>query len=356
MHVRAGMVSIIVAAATFLALREAAPLIVPVLVSALCAYALEPAVARLIRWHIPRPVAALVTYVLLAIAIVAGIRAVGARVAIFIDTLPDAVAKIQQLTAGQTSAAGPIGRLQQLTNTIQRAAAESMPAPAPGVTRVAIARRIDVREYFLPATRGLLGASLEATAVAFMTFLLLATGDLYKRKLVKVAGPRLADRRVTIEVINSIDRQIERYLVVRLGISGIVAAATTAALAVIGVDNALVWGLVAGALNVLPYFGPGLACVLIALAGFLQSEQIGTAAAAGGAELAIAAIEGNVLTPLLISRAGELNTVAVFVSVLVWGWMWDAWGLLLAIPIMVGVKAAADHIESMKPIGELLGR
>ena len=96
--------------------------------------------------------------------------------------------------------------------------------------------------------------------------------------------------------------------------------------------------------------------VLIACAAFLQSQSLGMMAAAGGAELTIAALEGNVLSPLLLSRAGELNTIAVFVSVLVWGWMWDGWGLLLAIPIMVGVKAAADHIESMKPIGELLGR
>jgi predicted PurR-regulated permease PerM len=356
MPVQTGVISVILAAAAFLALREAAPVVVPVLVSGLCAYALEPAVARLISWRIPRPAAAVIVYVALAVALALGIRAVGSRIAIFTGTLPSAIAKMQQLAAGQTSSSGALGRLQQTAKTIEQSAAASAPAPEPGVARVLVTPRLDVREYFLPASRSLFAASLQATAVASMTFLLLATGDLYKRKLLKLAGPRLTDRRITIEIINSIDRQIERYLVVRVLISGIVAAATTAALVLIGVDNALVWGLVAGALNVLPYFGPGLACVLIALAGFLQAEQLGTAAAAGGAELAIAAIEGNVLTPLLLSRAGELNTVAVFVSVLMWGWMWDAWGLLLAIPIMVGVKAAADHVDSLKPLGELLGR
>ena len=77
---------------------------------------------------------------------------------------------------------------------------------------------------------------------------------------------------------------------------------------------------------------------------------------AGGAALVVAVLEGNFVTPLLMSRAGELNTVAVFVSVLVFGWLWDVWGLLLAVPIMVAVKAAADHIESLKPLGELLSR
>jgi predicted PurR-regulated permease PerM len=78
--------------------------------------------------------------------------------------------------------------------------------------------------------------------------------------------------------------------------------------------------------------------------------------AAGGLATAVAALEGNLITPWLTSRAGEVNTVAVFMSVLFWGWMWDVWGLLLAVPIMVAVKAAADHVEPLQPIGELLGR
>jgi len=192
--------------------------------------------------------------------------------------------------------------------------------------------------------------------VALLTFLLLATGDLYKRKLVKLAGPRLARRKITIDVINTIDRQIERYLQVRLAISGIVAVATGAALGLLGVNHALMWGLAAGALNVLPYIGPCVAIVLIALAAFLQFQTIEMTAAAGGAATAIAAIEGNVLSPVLMSHAAELNTVAVFVSVLVWGWLWDVWGLLLAIPIMVAVKAAADHVEPLRPVGELLAK
>jgi predicted PurR-regulated permease PerM len=70
----------------------------------------------------------------------------------------------------------------------------------------------------------------------------------------------------------------------------------------------------------------------------------------------VAALEGNLITPWLTSRAGELNTVAVFVAVLFWGWLWDVWGLLIAIPITVAIKAAADHIEPLHPIGELLAR
>ena len=95
---------------------------------------------------------------------------------------------------------------------------------------------------------------------------------------------------------------------------------------------------------------------LITLVAFLQFNTLEMTAAAGGWAGLVAVLEGNLISPWLTSRAGELNTVAVFVSVLFWGWMWDVWGLVLAIPIMVAIKAAADHIEPLQPLGELLGR
>jgi len=357
-RVRTVSLSIIVAAAVLLALREAGPVVVPVLVSLLCAYALEPAVALLMRCRLPRPAAALVLYLVLAIAAVSAARLVHTRVTAFLDTLPNTIAKWQGDDAAQDPGPpSPLDRLQQTAKTINQAAAEHAPAPPPDLARVSVVKpRLNVRAYLFSSTFGLARVSLQLGAIALLTFLLLATGDLYKRKLVKIAGPRLADRQITLDVMSSIDHQIERYLVVRVAICAIVAVATGLSLALIGVENAAMWGLVAGVLNVLPYIGPSTSVVAITIAAFLQFKTLGGAAAAGGAALVVAAFEGHVISPLLMSRAGEINTVAVFVSVLVWGWMWDVWGLLLAVPIMVAVKAAADHIESMKPVGELLGR
>jgi predicted PurR-regulated permease PerM len=192
-------------------------------------------------------------------------------------------------------------------------------------------------------------------AIALLTFLLLLTGESLKRKLIAIAGPR-AQKKVTHHVIKAIDRQIERYLVARLLISAIVAAATALGLWTLGVRHAVILGVVAGVLNVMPFIGPAIAVGLVAIVAFLQFHTLGMTAAAVVTAGAVAAVEGNLLSPWLTSRAGELNIVAVFVSVLFWGWMWDVWGLVLAIPIMVAVKAAADHIEPLQPIGELLGR
>jgi predicted PurR-regulated permease PerM len=135
-----------------------------------------------------------------------------------------------------------------------------------------------------------------------------------------------------------------------------VAAATGLPLWWLGVANALGLGVAAGVLNVLPILGPTIAIVLVTATAFLQFQTLEITLAAGGIATAVAAIEGNVITPVLTSRAGELNTVAVFLAVLFWGWAWGLWGLLLAIPIMVATKAAADRIDRLHPIGELLGR
>jgi predicted PurR-regulated permease PerM len=335
------------------ALRLAGPVVVPVLVALLLAYVLEPLVAGLVRWRLPRPAAAAAAF--FAVAVLAGSvgRTAAAEVASFLDDLPAALASAHLPGAIHTGEPGPLARLQQAASELR-----GRRAPSPdGVKHVTIVTGgFDVRDYLLGATRGILSSIAQLLIVAFLTFLLLATGDLYKRKLVRLAGPDWVSKRITLDVIREIDRQIERYLGVRVLISAIVATATAIPLWMLGVARPAMWGLVAGALNVMPFIGPAAAVALISGAAFLQFHTVEAAAAAGGAATVVAAIEGNVITPWIMGRTGELNTVAVFTSVLFWGWMWDVWGLLLAVPIMVAVKAAADRIEPLAPLGELLGR
>src|SRR5262249_1534228 len=158
--------------------------------------------------------------------------------------------------------------------------------------------------------------------IAALTFLMLVFGDVYKIKLITMAGPRLADRRITADLIRSIDKQIERYLSVRVLISAIVAGATALGLVFVGLSNALIWGLISGALNIVPFLGPATAILLITLAAFVQFKTFALAGAAFLVSTLVAAAEGNALTPWLTSRAGEINIVAAFVSVLFWGWLW----------------------------------
>jgi predicted PurR-regulated permease PerM len=302
----------------------------------------------------------IVVYVLLGVGFATMARLAQRQVAGFLNDLPQTVGALKpSLPRKRTPSNRPsaIEHLQRAATDLQAMIDASAPRPAPDVARVVeVDGPFDVRGYLASSWPTVLGVSARLFLISALTFLFLMIGGTLQRKLIATAGPRFEQKKLTLEVIRTIERQIERYLIARLLISAIVAAATGFALWCLGVRQPIVLGVLAGALNVLPIVGPSISVGMIAIVAFLQFHTIEMAAAAGGLATAVAALEGNLISPWLTSRAGELNTVAVFVSVLFWGWMWDAWGLVLAVPIMVAIKAAADHIEPLQPFGELLGR
>jgi predicted PurR-regulated permease PerM len=357
MPIRAIALAVLLATLAIYVLRESASIVAPVFVSLLVAYALEPVVEILMRVRLSRIASALLVYLLLALIAGSLVRQTVAQVRAFMDDLPATIDAARQEWSHATK-----GRSTPLTD-VQRAAQELGHAvdgkplkPPPGVPRVhMVAPPIDVAGFIAAAGFSVAITTTQVALVGLLSFLMICSGDIYKRKLVTLGGRAFERRRLTVEVIRAIDRQIQRYLVVRVLISAIVAAATTAGLWIVGVAHAPIWGVVAGVLNVLPFIGPTCAVAMITAAAFLQFKAVEPTLAAGAAAGLVAALEGNFITPMLTSRAGEINTVAVFVSVLFWGWLWGVAGLLLATPIMVAIKAAADHIDPLQPVGELLG-
>jgi predicted PurR-regulated permease PerM len=188
-----------------------------------------------------------------------------------------------------------------------------------------------------------------------LTYFLLVSGDTFRRKMAKLAGPRLSQKRITVEALDEITEQIKRYLLVQLLTSVIVGVATWLAFLWIGLEHAAVWGVIAGVTNLIPYIGAVIVGAGSALVGFMQFGTIQMALLVGGSSFVIHSIVGYVLTPWLTSKASSMNAVTVFVGVLAWGWLWGLWGLLLGVPILMAVKAVCDRVEDLKPVGELLG-
>ena len=149
--------------------------------------------------------------------------------------------------------------------------------------------------------------------------------------------------------------QIHRYLLVQLFTSVLVGVVTWLALLAIGLDQAAVWGVVAFVCNFVPYVGTIAFADATALVGFVQFGSLNMVALVAGVAVVIHTISGNLLTPWLTSRTSRMNTVAVFVGVLGFGWLWGVWGLLLGVPLLTTIKAVCDRVEEFKPIGELLG-
>jgi predicted PurR-regulated permease PerM len=156
-------------------------------------------------------------------------------------------------------------------------------------------------------------------------------------------------------MLQEINAQIQRYILVQLFLSVVVGVGTWAAFASLGMDHAAVWGVVAGATNLIPYVGALIVGAGSAVFALMQFDGVRMALLVGLASGGIHAVVANLLAPWLTSRTSRLNAVAVFVGLLAWGWLWGVWGLLLGIPILMAVKAVCDRVEELKPIGELLG-
>jgi predicted PurR-regulated permease PerM len=353
----APLILLVIFAAIFI-LEWAQAVFIPLVLGLIVSYALGPVVDRLERRAIPRGLSAAV----LLIAIVAGAGAAALSLrdeAIrLIETLPEAVQKIEQ--AVREEFAGPgrtIEKVQRAAEEIESVTAGAAPErPPPGVTRVQIEEpKPELREYLLTNLAGVSAAIGIGLIVLFLAFFLLASGDAFRRKWVQLSGPTLSRRKITIQVMDEIRAQIQRYLGVQVLTSVIVGVTSGLAFWAIGLENAAVWGVTAGVLNLVPYLGAIITTVGTALVAFLQFGTAGMAMAVAGISLVINTVEGYWLTPWLSGRASHMNNVIVFSGLLVWGWLWGGWGLVLGLPIMMVIKAVCDNVEDYKPIGEFMG-
>jgi predicted PurR-regulated permease PerM len=250
-----------------------------------------------------------------------------------------------------------IEQVQKAATELQRAAdVAAPPPPSTGVQRVQVeAAPFSMGEYLMYGSLGAAAATGQLVLILFLVYFLLASGDLYRRKLVKLAGPSLAQKKIPLQILTDIDRQISAFLLVQLFTSTIVALATWLAFRALGLQQAAVWGILAGVFNSIPYFGPVIVSGATAAVAALQFGNVHMTLLVSGIALAITTLEGFLLTPWLTSRTARMNAVAIFVGLLFWGWVWNVWGMLLAVPMLVVVKAVCDHVEDFKPVSELLG-
>jgi predicted PurR-regulated permease PerM len=358
-NIRNGWIVVLTVLVTLYMLHWASPILIPIVLGVMTSYALSPLVNVMEKWHIHRAIGAAV----LLIGIVAGmgslVYSLGDETAEIIETLPDSVQKMKQaLSASKGKGAQAVEKVQRAATELENAAIESstVAGVAPrGVTKVQIEKpRVDIRDYLWSGPVGLVTFAGQLFTVLFLAYFLMTAGDAFRRKLIKIS-PTLSEKKVTVEVLNGITHQIQRYLLVQVFTSVVVGVASWLAFLALGLEHAAIWGIAAGVLNSVPYFGPIVVSTGIALVALVQFGTLGMALWVASVAMVITSLEGFLLTPWLIGRAGSMNTVVVFTSVILGGWLWGPWGLLLAVPVVMTIKAVCDHVDDLKPVGELLG-
>jgi predicted PurR-regulated permease PerM len=352
-------VHVIAACAAIVMMRVAAPLLMPIVLSVMLFYMLDPIVDWLERWHLPRLLATLVVVCALLASLAGGVTFLWPQIDSVLRKVPEGTEQLRRTFRQQKRVQGDsaLERIQAAARAVDTAAAEAAKPAAkdPGVTRVEIEQPWRVSDMLWTGGLGVLGLLGQGVTVLFLTIFLLYEDDSFKRKLVAEVESQ-NNKRITVRILNDIADQIGRFIWVQALTSLAVAVATWLALWWLGIAEPMVWGILAGVLNIVPYFGPLIVTAGLAIVGFLQFGTLEMAALVAGVALAITTLEGMFLTPHLLSRAASLNHVAIFVAIAFWSWAWGVPGMLLAVPMLMVMKAVCDRIEGLKGIGKFVGQ
>jgi predicted PurR-regulated permease PerM len=356
--VRSAAMGVLVVLAVLAVLKLASGFFIPLMIGIVFSYALFPLVDWLQRLRIPRALSAAVLILGILGGVGASVYSLADDANELIQSLPDAARKVRDALRSPKKQDTTLDTVQKAAAELQKAAEEAggSTPPARGVTRVIVEKpKFDLRDHLWSGTLGFASVVGQTVMITFLTYFILISGDTFRRKLVKITGPGLAEKKLTVQALDEINAQMQRYMMVQLVASIAVGLATGICFALIGLKHAAVWGVAAGVLNLVPYVGSFAVTAGAGLVAFLQFGKADMALVVTGSSLLINTVEGYLLVPWATSKASSMNPVAVFIGVLAWGWLWGVWGLLLGIPILMAVKAVCDRVDHLKPVGELLG-
>lgn len=334
--------------AFFYTMYFAKALFLPIFLAVLLTLLLAPVVRGLKRIKIPEVIGAGVVIVVLLGAVGAGIYRLSGPAAEWVERAPEGLRGVER-------------RIREIRRPVEdvRQAAEQVERQVHRIagTGRSRAQQVELRDQTLTGiVLSRTGSFLSGAVIMIvLLYFLLASGDLFLRKLVRVL-PRLEDKKRAIEIARQTERHVSMYLSTVTLINIGLGTAVGIAMQLVGMPNPVLWGVLAGLLNFIPYLGPFVTASVLTLVSILTFEGLGRALVAPLVYVAINTLEGYVVTPMLLGRRLTLNPVVIFLGLIVWGWMWGVAGALMAVPILATFKIFCDEIEPLAPIGEFLGR
>jgi predicted PurR-regulated permease PerM len=322
--------------------------VLPVVLACVAGMALKPLIRWLSDWHIAPGFSAAIVLSILAAAVGIGFFQLGRPALTWMNDAPEHMTTLRQRAqklfprfarfSQAAAAVNDLGASDEEKKKEQKTAPTVQLKDSHGTSA------------FINWTGSLLAGTGETLVVLY---LLLASGDLFLQKLVRVM-PTLQDKKSAIEISHEIQQNISKYLftvsLINIGLGALVSGG----LYLMGVPNAATWGMLVAVLNFVPYFGPVAGIILLATVGFLTFDSLWSGLLPAGWYLLLHLLEANFLTPVLLGRHFTLNPVVIFVSLIFWTWLWGVPGALLSVPILVSIKVVCDRVPTLSSISELL--
>ena len=328
-------------------LHLARDLVLPIVVALILSLVFLPVVRGMKKLRIPAPLGAGIVVLGLLMAFVTGIYNLAEPAGIWLNKAPQSLreleVKLRHITGSVHDVAKATAQVQDMTQHMTGGGNEKK-VPVVAVETPSLAATVlnAVKEF-----------TVTAISMLVLLYFLLACGDLFLRKTLAVT-PRMADKQRSIDIAQQVESEVSIYLLTVTLINIGLGASVALAMALLGVPNPVLWGVMAGVLNFIPYLGEIASIGVLAIVGLLTFDDLWISLLVPSAFYMLSLIEGFLITPLIVGRRLSLNPVVIVLSVLFWGWMWGVPGALLAVPILISLKTVCEHVESLKVIGEYL--
>jgi predicted PurR-regulated permease PerM len=343
MEIRSLSITGLFVLALFYTLYFAQAFFLPIVLAILLDFLLSPLIRALKRGGIPEPLGAAFVIVALLGAAGGSIYGLAAPAREWVAKLPGSVREAEDRLAKLRK---PVEQVSKTAEQVERATQMS-DSKAPEV----VVKGPSLSERLFGTTQTVVTGLLE---VIILLFFLLAAGDLFLQKLIKVL-PQLRDKKKAVAIARETESSISTYLVtvtlVNLGLG----LAVAGVMFLLKMPSPLLWGALAALAEFVPYLGATAVVAVLGLAGLVTFEQVGHALLVPAAYLAVNLVQSQLISPLILGRRLTLNPVAIFVGLVFWWWIWGVPGAFVAVPLIATFKIFCDHIEALAPIGEFLG-
>lgn len=322
----------------------ARPVLLPLTLGLILDFLFRPVVRALKSWRLPEPAGAAVVILTLFGAFTFGLYELSGPAS---DWLAKAPRSLSQIEARLHKVLRPVEKVTQTAEQVDRLASVK-----PGGEQVP---EVQVKEPGLGTVLfGGTQAFIEASVVALtLLFFLLASGDLFLRRVIALLSAE-KDKARAGEISREIERQVSRYLYATTGINTAFGVVAGLAMWLLGMPNAVLWGVLAGLTSFIPYLGGLASAVLIGLAALLTFDQTGRVVTIVLVFIVLDTLKGYILTPLVMGKQFTLNAAMLFVALTFWWWAWGIPGALLAVPLMAIFKIFCERIEALTPLAKLL--
>ncbi len=320
--------------------------LLPILLALLLSFLLSPMVRKLARLGIPEAAGAALLLIAIVSLLVFGVYQLWVPATQWVQRLPSSISQIE---AKIRPVKQSVKEINEATKQVEKVTTMKKEA-APSTVKVEV-QRPSLIGVALNQTLNLLAT---VGAMTILLYFLLASGDLFLLKLVRIL-PRFEDKKLAVTIVHAVRHDISHYLLTITLINAGLGAAVGVAMFGLGMPNPWLWGVMAAVFNFIPYLGAVASGGILTIVALLTFDTLGQAMLVPGVFLGLTGLEGFLVTPTIVGRRLTLNPVAIFIWLAFWGWLWGVPGMLLAVPLLAALKIVCDHITPLNAVGEFLG-